>query len=329
MPFAVRLLSCIVFGIAVSAQAATPVLVVHGGAGVIAKEVTPEKEKAVRAELRKALESGYAVLKSGGSSLDAVTATIVPLEDSPLFNAGKGAVFNHDGRNELDASIMDGATLRAGSVANVHKVKNPIRLARAVMEKSPHVMLAGDGAEAFAQSIGIELVDPKYFYTQERWQQLQDALKAEQAQAVDPGKAPHHGTVGAVALDQAGHLAAGTSTGGMTNKRWGRIGDSPVIGAGTYANTKCAVSATGWGEFYIRANAAHDICARVEYKGEPVAQAADDVVLGIVPKLGGDGGVIALDAAGNIAMPFNTEGMYRGWVDRDGNIHIAIFPDKK
>ena len=329
MPFAVRLLSCIVFGIAVSAQAATPVLVVHGGAGVIAKEVTPEKEKAVRAELRKALESGYAVLKAGGSSLDAVTATIVPLEDSPLFNAGKGAVFNHDGRNELDASIMDGATLRAGSVANVHKVKNPIRLARAVMEKSPHVMLAGDGAEAFAQSIGIELVDPKYFYTQERWQQLQDALKAEQAQAVDPGKAPHHGTVGAVALDQAGHLAAGTSTGGMTNKRWGRIGDSPVIGAGTYANTKCAVSATGWGEFYIRANAAHDICARVEYKGEPVAQAADDVVLGIVPKLGGDGGVIALDAAGNIAMPFNTEGMYRGWVDRDGNIHIAIFPDKK
>jgi beta-aspartyl-peptidase (threonine type) len=314
---------------AVNVRAATPVLVVHGGAGVVAKEVTPEKEKAIRAELHKALAAGYAVLKSGGSSLDAVSATIVPLEDSPLFNAGKGAVFNHDGRNELDASIMDGATLRAGSVANVHKVRNPILLARAVMEKSAHVMLVGDGAEAFAQSIGMALVEPKYFYTEGRWQELQKALQEEQQKAADPGKAPHHGTVGAVALDQAGHLAAGTSTGGMTNKRWGRVGDSPVIGAGTYANAKCAVSATGWGEFYIRANAAHDICARVEYKGEPVAQAADDVVLGIVPKLGGDGGVIALDAAGNIAMPFNTEGMYRGWVDRDGSIHIAIFPDKK
>lgn len=314
---------------AVNVRAATPVLVVHGGAGVVAKEVTAEKEKAVRAELHKALEAGYAVLKAGGSSLDAVTATIVPLEDSPLFNAGKGAVFNHDGRNELDASIMDGATLRAGSVANVHRIRNPIQLARAVMEKSPHVMLVGDGAEAFAQSIGMALVEAKYFYTQDRWQQLQDALKAEQAEHVDPAKAPHHGTVGAVALDRAGHLAAGTSTGGMTNKRYGRVGDSPVIGAGTYANAKCAVSATGWGEFYIRANAAHDICARVEYKGEPVAQAADEVVLGVVPKLGGDGGVIALDADGNFAMPFNTEGMYRGWVDRDGTIHVAIFPEKK
>lgn len=329
MVAAARILFCLLLLAAMSARSATPVLVVHGGAGVVAREVTPEKEKAIRAELQKALEAGFAVLKSGGSSLDAVTATITPLEDSPLFNAGKGAVFNHDGRNELDASIMDGATLRAGSVANVHRVRNPILLARAVMEKSPHVMLVGDGAEAFAQSIGMALVDPKYFYTQERWQQLQDALKAEQAQTVAPAKAPHHGTVGAVALDRAGHLAAGTSTGGMTNKRYGRVGDSPVIGAGTYANSRCAVSATGWGEFYIRANAAHDICARVEYKGESVAQAADDVVLGVVPKLGGDGGVIALDADGNFATPFNTDGMYRGWIDREGKLHIAIFPEKQ
>jgi beta-aspartyl-peptidase (threonine type) len=329
MSHAARLLFPLVLTAAMNALAAEPVFVIHGGAGVVAKEVTPEKEKAIRADLQRALETGYAVLTSGGSSLDAVSRAIVLLEDSPLFNAGKGAVFNHDGRNELDASIMDGATLRAGSVANVHKVKNPILLARAVMEKSQHVMLVGDGAEAFAESIGMTLVDPKYFYTQERWQQLQDALKAEQAEKVDPAKAPHHGTVGAVALDKAGHLAAGTSTGGMTNKRYGRVGDSPVIGAGTYANAKCAVSATGWGEFYIRANAAHDICARVEYRNAPVAQAADEVVMGVVPKLGGDGGVIALDADGNFATPFNTEGMYRGWIDRDGKMHIAIFPEKK
>ena len=316
---------------ALNAMAATPMLVIHGGAGVIAKEVTPEREKAVRAGLQRALESGYAQLKSGKPALDAVTAVITVLEDDPNFNAGKGAVFNHDGRNELDASIMDGATLRAGSVANVHRIKNPILLARAVMEQSPHVMLTGDGAEQFAQSIGMPLVEPKYFYTEERWQQLQKALGEEKAKGadskdVDPGKTPHHGTVGAVALDTQGRLAAGTSTGGMTNKRYGRVGDSPVIGAGTYANGRCAVSATGWGEFYIRANAAHDICARVEYKGEPLGQAADDVVLGVIPKLGGDGGVIALDAAGNIAMRFNTEGMYRGWVDKDGKVHIAIFP---
>jgi beta-aspartyl-peptidase (threonine type) len=306
--------------------AATPVLVIHGGAGVIAKDVPPEKEKAIRAELQRALESGYAVLKSGGSSLDAVSKAVVLMEDSPYFNAGKGAVFNHDGKNELDASIMDGATLRAGSVANVHKVKNPILLARAVMEKSPHVMLVGDGAEQFAKSIGMTLVDPKYFYTEERWQQLQHALKEEAAK--EKSTASPHGTVGAVALDAAGHLAAGTSTGGMTNKRFGRVGDSPVIGAGTYANAKCAVSATGWGEFYIRTVAAHDICARVEYRGEPVAQAAKEVVMDAVPKLGGDGGVIALDADGNFATPFNTEGMFRGWIDKEGKMHIAVFVEK-
>jgi len=322
---------------AMSAFAAAPVFVIHGGAGVIAKEITPAKEKAVRAELQRALEAGYGVLKSGGDSLDAVTKAIVILEDSPLFNAGKGAVFNHDGRNELDASIMEGATLRAGSVANVHKVRNPILLARAVMEKSQHVMLVGDGAEAFAESIGMALVDPKYFYTEDRWQQLQQALKEDrakegrakedQAKPAAPANTPHHGTVGAVALDARGHLAAGTSTGGMTDKRFGRVGDSPIIGAGTYASARCAVSATGWGEFYIRANAAHDICARVEYRNEPVAQAAREVVMEVVPKLGGDGGVIALDADGNIATPFNTEGMFRGFIDRDGKVHIAIFPE--
>ncbi len=315
-------------GVLQMSHATTPVIVIHGGAGVIAKEMTPEKEKAVRAELEKALHVGYDALKAGASSLDAVAKAIVVMEDSPLFNAGKGAVFNHDGRNELDASIMDGATLRAGAIANVHRIKNPILLARAVMEKSQHVMLIDDGAEQFAKSVGIELVDPKYFYTEERWQQLQKALKEEREHSVDPAKTPHHGTVGAVALDSKGHLAAGTSTGGMTNKRFGRVGDSPIIGAGTYADARCAVSATGWGEFCIRATAARDICARVEYKGDSVAKAADDVVLGVIPKLGGDGGVIALDVDGNIATPFNTDGMFRGWIDRDGKVHVAIYPEK-
>ncbi|WP_347261568.1 isoaspartyl peptidase/L-asparaginase [Rudaea sp.] len=306
-------------------HAATPVLVIHGGAGVIRKEMTPEKEKAVRAGLEKALQAGHAVLKSGGSSLDAVTRAIVVLEDDPNFNAGKGAVFNHDGKNELDASIMDGATLRAGAVANVHRIKNPIELARAVMEKSEHVMLIEEGAEKFAQSIGMQLVDPKYFYTEARWKALQQAIEEEKAKTAEAGKTPHHGTVGAVALDAKGNLAAGTSTGGMTNKRFGRVGDSPIIGAGTYADARCAVSATGWGEFYIRATAARDICARVEFRGDELKKAADEVVLGVIPKLGGDGGVIALDKDGNIATPFNTDGMFRGWVDRDGKTHVAIY----
>ena len=311
-----------------STMAATPVLVIHGGAGVIRKDLTPEKEKLVRADLETALKAGYAVLKSGGTSLDAVEKALVVLEDSPRFNAGKGAVFTHDGINELDAAIMDGATLRAGAIAGVHRIKNPIELARTVMEKSKHVFLAGDGAEKFAQCVGIELVDPSYFRTEERWQQLQEALKAEaKNQTSDLGRAIHYGTVGAVALDTQGHLAAATSTGGMTNKRWGRIGDSPVIGAGTYANAHCAVSATGWGEYYIRATAAHDICARVEYAGKSVGDAAKAVVMDVVPKLGGDGGVIALDASGNFATPFNTDGMYRGWIDRDGKMHVAILAE--
>ena len=313
---------------AASADAAVPVLVIHGGAGVIRKDLTPDKERLVRADLETALDAGYAVLKKGGASVDAVTQAILVLEDSPRFNAGKGAVFAHDGRNELDSSIMDGATLRAGAIAGVHRVKNPVLLARAVMEKSPHVFLAGDGAEDFAKTVGIELVDPSYFRTDERWEQLQEALKKEAAgQQSSLGRAIHYGTVGAVALDKAGHLAAATSTGGMTNKRWDRIGDSPVIGAGTYANAHCAVSATGWGEYYIRATAAHDICARVEYAKQPVAKAANAVVMDVVPKLGGDGGVIALDAKGNLATPFNTDGMYRGWVGRDGKVHVALLKD--
>ena len=318
-------LTLLSFGAVSMSHAVTPILVIHGGAGVVKKEMTPEKEKAVRAALEKALNAGYATLKSGGSSLDAVGKAIVVLEDDPNFNAGKGAVFNHDGKNELDASIMDGATLRAGAIANVHRIKNPIELARAVMEKSEHVMLFGDGAEQFAQSIGMPLVDPKYFYTHARWQALQQAIEEEKAKAVDPGKTPHHGTVGAVALDSKGNLAAGTSTGGMTNKRFGRVGDSPIIGAGTYADARCAVSATGWGEFYIRATAARDICARVEFRGDSLKKAADEVVLGVIPKLGGDGGVIALDKDGNIATPFNTDGMFRGWVDKDGKTHVAIY----
>jgi beta-aspartyl-peptidase (threonine type) len=309
------------------ARAADIVLAVHGGAGTMPRaELSAEREAAVRADLTRALRAGHAVIAQGGSSLEAVTRAVVVLEDSPYFNAGKGAVFNHDGVNELDASIMDGATRRAGAVAGLHRIRNPVLLARAVMEQSPHVMMAGEGAEAFAKSIGFEFVDPAYFRTEERWQQLQKALAAEKAQAsaaLPP--TTYFGTVGAVARDAKGQLAAATSTGGMTNKRWGRVGDSPVIGAGTYANAQCAVSATGWGEFYIRAAVAHDICARMAYRGDSVRAAAEEVVLKVVPALGGDGGVIALDASGRVAMPFNTEGMYRGTIDADGKVRTAVY----
>jgi beta-aspartyl-peptidase (threonine type) len=311
-------------------SAAKPVtaLVIHGGAGTIGrKDLTPEKEASIRAGLNRALDAGNAVLKAGGTARDAVTAAVVVLEDDPNFNAGKGAVFNHEGVNELDASIMDGATLEAGAVAGVHRVKNPIRLARAVMEKSPHVMMIGDGAEAFGKTVeGITFVDPKYFYTAERWKQLQDAKAEEAAGAIKPPSA-HFGTVGAVALDAHGHLAAATSTGGMTNKKWGRVGDSPIIGAGTYAIADCAVSATGWGEFFIRLNVASDICARVAYRGDTLQAAADEVVMKRIPALKGDGGVIAIDAKGDIAMPFDTEGMYRAWIKPDGSRGTAIFKD--
>ena len=320
-------------------------LVVHGGAGTILKSnMTPEREAAYRATLTQALKTGHAVLKNGGSSLDAIEATIKVLEDSPLFNAGKGAVFTSEGTNELDASIMDGATLKAGAVAGVKRIKNPISLARLVMEKSPHVMMVGEGAETFAKQNGIEWVDPKYFYTEERWRQLEEAKRKEKQQN-DPATRPDSGkpdrktgslisddkkfgTVGAVALDKNGNLAAGTSTGGMTNKKFGRVGDAPIIGAGTYANNRtCAVSATGHGEFFIRSVVAHDISALMEYRGLSLKEAADLVVMNKLVKLGGEGGIIAIDKDGNIAMPFNSAGMYRGYIDADGKVVVEIYKE--
>jgi beta-aspartyl-peptidase (threonine type) len=305
-------------------------IAVHGGAGTMSRaDLTPELEAEIRAALDAAIDAGDAVLRAGGPALDAVSAAVVVLEDSPHFNAGKGAVFNAEGINELDASIMDGATLRAGAVAGLHRVRNPIRLARAVMEHSRHVMLIGDGAEAFARTVGVELVDPGYFRTEHRWEALQKARAAEEEGASTPlPSSAYFGTVGAVALDAQGRLAAATSTGGMTNKRWGRVGDAPILGAGTYANAHCAVSATGWGEFFIRLAVAHDICARIEYRGDGVAEAAGEVVMKRVPALGGDGGVIALDAEGEISMPFNTAGMYRAWRKPDGSRGRAIFRDE-
>ena len=298
-------------------------LVIHTGAGNFTLAGIAERKDEMQAAMNDALMAGYRVLAGGGTSLDAVQSAIVILEDSPLFNAGKGAVFTHDGTNELDASIMDGGTMKAGAVAGLKHIKNPIRLARLVMEKSPHVMMAGEGAEAFAKEQGgIEFVDQKYFYTDRAWKALQDALAAEKkaAQAED-----HHGTVGAVALDQHGTLAAGTSTGGLTNKRFGRIGDSPIIGAGTYANNQsCAISSTGVGEFWIRYTVAHDICARVQYRNTTIQAAADDVIQGVLKPIGGEGGVIGLDAHGSVMMSFNTTGMGRGYVGADGKPTIMF-----
>lgn len=310
--------------------------VIHGGAGVIRRgSLTPAREKEYRAKLEEALMAGYKALQDGKSSLDAVETAIRILEDSPLFNAGKGAVFTADGKNELDSSIMDGKTLAAGAAAGLHHVKNPITLARAVMEKSPHVMMTGDGAEKFAKEKGIELVDEKYFFTQDRWDSLQRILKEEkeksQGKKVSENFAeePYNkfGTVGAIALDKHGNLAAGTSTGGMTNKKYGRVGDAPIIGAGTYANNEtCAVSATGWGEYFIRLGVARDISALMEYRAMPVQQAVD-IVIGKVGKLGGDGGVIAMDKFGNIGISFNSEGMYRAYVNADGKPVVEIYKD--
>lgn len=303
---------------------AAPTLLVHGGAGVIRRDLDADTEHAVRDALVSALRCGHARLASGGSALDAVAAAVSVLEDAPYFNAGHGAVFTHDGINELDAAIMDGATLRAGAVAGVRRVRNPVLLARAVLERSPHVMLAGEGAEAFAREQGIALVEPGYFRTEARWRQLQDAQRqAARGESVD-----HFGTVGAVALDGAGCLAAATSTGGMTDKRWGRIGDSPVIGAGTYANAACAMSGTGWGEFYIRTAAAHAVCMRVAEMRQPLREAAEHVVNAQIPQLGGSGGAIVLGADGAWAMPFNTGGMYRGCIGADGEPQVAIWPDE-
>lgn len=327
---------------------ATPrvAFVIHGGAGVIRRgSLSPEREAEYRKGLEQAVTEGYKVLQNGGRSLDAVEKAINILEDNPLFNAGKGAVFNSEGKNELDASIMDGKTQAAGSVAGVRHIKNPISLARMVMEKSPHVLLAGEGAEVFAKTVGVDLVDEKYFHTEQRWNDLQ-RVKAQQSatkpgqpsarvhenvglESDDPAGEPRnkYGTVGAVALDREGNLAAGTSTGGMTNKKWNRIGDAPIIGAGTYAsNASCAVSATGWGEYFIRVGVARDIAALVEYKNMPIQQAAD-TVLKKVKDLGGDGGVICIDKSGNLGVSFNTEGMYRAWMGTDGKVVVNIYKD--
>lgn len=319
-------------GLALFAQAESsrrPVLVIHGGAGVIRASLTPEIEAASRAALLKAVKRGHAELMAGKPALDAVTVAITVLEDDPNFNAGKGAVFTHDGHNELDAAIMDGRSLRAGAAAGVRTVRNPILLARAIMEKSPHVLMTGSGAEAFARANGITLVDAGYFRTERRWQQLQKALADEKADAasVEPDTTKHFGTVGAVALDQQGYLAAGTSTGGMTNKRYGRVGDSPIIGAGTYADASCAVSGTGWGEFYLRTVAAHAICMRAGLLGQPLAEAAEQVINREITSLGGNGGAIVLGVDGSMAMPFNTDGMFRAWIGADGEAHVAIFAD--
>ena len=306
-------------------------LAIHGGAGTIERsKMTPEKEREYRAGLERALTAGCEILKRGGSSLDATEAAVRVLEDDPHFNAGKGSVFTSTGTNEMDASIMDGKTLKAGAVASVKHVKNPIGLARLVMEKSPHVMLDCAGAEAFAKENGIELVDEKYFFTQERWDALQKIKEAEKHGGVGGKKffiSEHdrHGTVGAVALDKSGNLAAATSTGGMANKLPGRIGDTPVIGAGTYANNQtCAVSCTGDGEFFIRAGAAHEVSTLMEYRRVKLQEAAQ-MVLDKVAKLGGTGGLIAIDHDGNIALPFNTSGMYRGHVGVDGEFVVEIY----
>jgi len=289
-------------------------IAIHGGAGTITrKNMTPEKESGYRSKLEEALNTGYSILEKGGLSLDAVEATIRIMEDSELFNAGKGAVFTNAGTNELDASIMDGSNLKAGAVAGVKTVKNPISAARKVMDETWHVMLSGDGADLFAKEQNLEIVDPIYFYTQRRW----DSLKKIQSEK--------HGTVGCVALDKHGNLAAGTSTGGLTNKKWGRIGDSPIIGAGTYANNKtCAVSGTGQGEYFIRGNVAYDISAIMEYENLSVGKAARKVISKL-SDLGGEGGVIAMDSHGNISMPFNTAGMYRGFRKSNSPAKILIY----
>src|SRR5881628_1217330 len=307
-------------------------LVIHGGAGTIERaKMTLEKERNYRAGLERALAAGYEILKQGGASLDATEAAVHVLEDDPHFNAGKGSVFTSAGTNEMDGAIMDGKTLSAGAVAALKHVKNPISLARLVMEKSGHVMMDGEGAEAFARENGIELVDQKYFFTQERWDALQKIKAAEKHRTGAAGKRipitdqDRHGTVGAVALDKNGNLAAATSTGGTTNKRPGRVGDSPVIGAGTYANNAtCAVSATGDGEYFIRATVGHDVSTLMEYRGMSLKEAAQ-AVLDKVAKLGGTGGLIAIDREGNMALPFNTAGMYRGYVDPNGEYVVEIY----
>lgn len=322
-------------------------IVIHGGAGVITRgSLTPEQEKEYRVALEQAVLAGYKVLQAGGTSLDAVEAAVRIMEDSPLFNAGKGAVFTSEGTNELDASIMDGKTLKAGAVATLKHIKNPISLARLVMQKSPHVMMIGEGAEKFARENGVETVPQSYFFTQRRFDALKRIQEEEKkkAEATKEGKKVslveskkdenRHGTVGAVAVDKFGNLAAATSTGGMTNKKFGRVGDAPIIGAGTYANNNsCAVSATGWGEYFIRLGVARDISAIMEYQAMPIQQAVDAVIQRKLPALGkmdnedADGGVIAIDKFGNIGISFNSEGMYRAYIDMNGKPVVQIYKD--
>lgn len=306
-------------------------IVIHGGAGTILKKnMSPEKEKQYMDAMNTALSIGEEILKSGGRSIDAVEQTIHFMEDSPLFNAGKGAVFTHEGKNEMDASIMNGADQNAGAVGGVTNLKHPISAARAVMEKSSHVMMVGDGAETFAKLEGIEIVDPEYFKTERRWNSLQRILESEKeetelSESDDLDK--KHGTVGCVALDKSGNITAGTSTGGMTNKRYNRIGDSPIIGAGTYAdNATCGVSSTGHGEFFIRYTVARDIAALMEYGGKSLTDAADYIINEKLVDKGGTGGIVALDRWGNIAMPFNTPGMYRAFA-KPGQRVVKIYKD--
>jgi beta-aspartyl-peptidase (threonine type) len=299
-------------------------IAIHGGAGTLSRsEMSPEQEKEYLAGLDESLDAGYAVLSKGGASVDAVIAAVRVLEDNPLFNAGRGAVLNRDGVAELDASLMDGRTLSAGAVTGLQHVKNPIDLARLIMDKSPHVMLVGAGAEEYARAQGVEMVSNEYFRTPARQRQLERHLRGAISRE---NELEAFGTVGAVALDLSGNLAAATSTGGMTGKRWGRVGDSPIIGAGTYANNaSCAVSATGHGEYFIRTVVAHDICARVEYLKIPLTQAVDQVLNGRMKQLGGNGGVIAIDPRGEIVLDFNSEGMFRGARTSQGRNEVAIY----
>jgi L-asparaginase / beta-aspartyl-peptidase len=320
------------------------VIAVHGGAGEVnRRNINEVGEREYVKHLQEALKAGFELVKKGKSALDAVETAVRYLEDCPLFNAGHGAVFTCDGKNELDAAIMDGKNRAAGAVASVHTLKNPISAARAVMEKTEHVLLVGKGAERFASAAGLEIVEPSYFRTEKRWQQWQDivtnshngkeerpvlefAIGDEEEGTAELEPSRKHGTVGAVALDKKGNLAAATSTGGMVNKRYGRVGDSPIIGAGTYAdNATCAISATGHGEYFMRAVAAYEVAALMKYKRLSLARAAQAVVGETLVEMGGSGGLIALDAAGNCAIPFNTDGMFRGCVTRSGTVYAAIF----
>lgn len=325
-------------------EASDVVLVIHGGAGTILKKnMTPEKEKAYQEKLQEALQEGYSVLEKGGTSTEAVRVAINVMEDSPLFNAGKGAVYTNHETQEMDASIMEGKNKEAGAVAGVSTVRNPIDAAIAVMEKSEHVLLTGSGAEQFAEKTGIEIVNPDYFKSDVRLKQLkriQEKEKSELDHDGDRGSIDEddsnddfildkkYGTVGAVALDNSGNLSAGTSTGGMTNKRYNRVGDSPVIGAGTYAdNATCGVSCTGHGEYFIRNVVAYDVCALMNYTKKSVAEASKKVIEKQT-QMGGKGGVIALDAHGNMAMPFNTAGMFRGYITKDGEVHVFMYEEE-